>query len=132
MQRPRVSRATLGLFAGFGVVAWSSAGGLVAADGISWRWIAGATVATFVLVGPLSWLARDRLATARRKLLGVGAAALGFLLLIGLSLSGPAHSAVVDAIVLGAVAGGSLAAAVELVALPDRLCGLPSGGSSLQ
>jgi len=120
-QRP--SGRTLALL-GFAIPALLSAGRIVQHGSIPREWIGAATTGTFVLVGPVTWLARDRLSGDRRTLLGRVGFGVGFLLLALFVLSPASSTPVADAVVLGVVTGVVLAVLLEVTVLPDRLRGL--------
>lgn len=124
-QRP--SSRTLVLL-GLAIPVLLSAGRIVRHGSIPWGWIGVATTGTFVLVGPVTWLARDRLSSDRRTLLGRVGFGVGFLLLALLVLSPVSSTPVADAVVLGVVAGVTLVVLLEETVLPDRLRGLSTDG----
>jgi len=123
------SAAAVALAGALAVILWSAGSDILRAGSAPWGWITTAAIGSFFLVGPLGWMARDRLKADRRKLLRVVGAGVGLVLLAGLVLSPAGSGGVADGVFLGGVVGTALLALVEAAVVPKRLRVLLDGES---
>lgn len=118
----RTRRAVL--FACLAFLVLSSAADLLAHGSSAWLWVAGYALGSFLLVGPVVWVARDRIPASRRENLlypVFGAVFLCFFLALGVELALGGVLFFFDAGIAGSIAGFALAYLLERTVVPERL-----------
>ncbi|MFC5278845.1 hypothetical protein ACFPM1_08775 [Halorubrum rubrum] len=120
-------RATLLTYGSVGLLAALSAARLLESGSVPWAILAGVAVATAVVLGPVAWLARDRLPEDRRETLwivGIALALLAFPVWLGGSIAfGLPLLRWLDALLVGVAVGTSLVVLAEYTVVPERLRG---------
>ncbi|KDE59926.1 hypothetical protein EL22_15210 [Halostagnicola sp. A56] len=118
----RTRRAVL--FACLAFLVLSSASDLLAHGSSAWLWVVGYAFGSFLLVGPVVWIARDRISASRREALlypVFGAVFLCFVLAFGVELALGGALFFFDAGTVGSIAGLALAYLLERTVVPERL-----------
>lgn len=95
-------------------------------DPVPWEWVAAFAIGTVLLVGPVTWALRDRLADDRRENLAYVAAGVALLCVpavVGFGLLFGNLLLILDAGVLGGLVGFSIALLAERTIVPERLRG---------
>lgn len=112
-----------------GFVGIAAGARLLALSDPSWLTAGIALVGTFLVVGPLAWLVRERLAETARENLSWIAWGLVFASPVVLALFALAGGqALLQAAVFGGVVGIVLAATLEVTVLPAQYRGVLTGG----
>ncbi len=107
-------------------MAFLSAIRLIQYDSVPWKLVAVFAIGTALLVGPVSWTARNRLPEERRENLVYIAAAIALLcapVILGLGLIFDNLMLFIDAGALGSIVGFAVALLVEQLIVPKRLHG---------
>ncbi|AHG01158.1 hypothetical protein HALLA_18340 [Halostagnicola larsenii XH-48] len=112
------------LFACLAFLILQSAGDLLEHGSSAWVWVSGYALGSFLLVGPVIWIARDRIPASRRQTLlypVLGAVCLCFFLALGVELALGGVFFFFDAGIAGSIAGFALAYLLERTVVPERL-----------
>ncbi|SFH57179.1 hypothetical protein SAMN04488066_10985 [Halorubrum aquaticum] len=120
-------RATLLTYFSVGLLALLSAGRLLEAGDVPWTVLLVVALASALLVGPATWLARDRLPEDRREtlaLVGITLAMLALPVWLGVSLAFELPLLRwLDALLVGGTVGTTLVVLAERTVVPERLRG---------
>ena len=114
------------LFLSLALIALLTSVRVVEYDPVPWGWVAASAVGTAILVGPIMWIARDRLPMERRVHLGYvvgGIVLLCVPILLGFGLISGNLLLVMDVGALGGIIGFAVALLVEKTVVPERLQG---------
>ncbi len=98
----------------------------------AWIWAGGYAIASFVLIGPLAWLVRDRVPADRREALKYpifGALFVCFFLVLGVELALGGVLFFFDAAMVGGLVGFGIAFLAEQTVVPERFRADESAGS---
>lgn len=93
-------------------------------DPSPWGWVVVFSGGAFVLVGPVSWLVRDRVPEERRERMGyivTGIVLLCLPLALGIGLLTGGLLFFLDVVVLGTIIGFFMASLVERIMIPERV-----------
>ncbi|SFS38839.1 hypothetical protein [Halostagnicola kamekurae] len=113
-------------FVSLATMAFLSAIRLTRYDSVAWELVAVFAIGTALLVGPVSWTARNRLPAERRENLVYLAGAIALLcapVILGLGLIFNNLMLFIDAGALGSIVGFAVALLVERLVVPKRLHG---------